>query len=171
MRTLVLVLLASAALFAQGAARRAPGFALVDLKTQVHDLGDYRGKVVLVDFMKTDCPHCKTFAAILEKAKARYGARVAVLSIVMPPDTTATVERFVNDNNLTTPYLFDCGQVAYSYIRPKTSSISLPHLYIVDREGMIVRDYEYSPDNKGIFEGGSLFTELDRLAGPPASRY
>jgi peroxiredoxin len=171
MKTAVLIFLVSAALLAQGGARRAPGFALVDLKTQMHDLGDYRGKIVIVDFMKTDCPHCKALAATLENAKVRYGNRVAVLSIVMPPDTTAIVERFANDNNLTTPFLFDCGQVAFSYIRPKTNSISLPHLYIVDREGMIVRDYEYGPNNKGIFEGGGLFTELDRLAGPPASRY
>jgi peroxiredoxin len=171
MKTAVLIFLASVVLLAQGGARRAPGFALLDLKTQMHDLADYRGKVVIIDFMKTDCPHCKALSATLEKAKARYGGRVVVLSIVMPPDTTQIVERFANDNNLTTPILFDCGQVAYSYIRPKTNSINMPHLYIVDREGMIVRDYEYTPQSHAIFEGTNLFPELDRIAGPPAARF
>ena len=33
--------------------RRAPGFSLPDSNINYHDLGDYRGKVVLVDFIKT----------------------------------------------------------------------------------------------------------------------
>ena len=36
--------------------RRAPGFSLPDLNHKQYDLGDYRGRVVLIDIMKTDCP-------------------------------------------------------------------------------------------------------------------
>ncbi len=170
MRTVIALILCTLALAAQNASRRAPGFALIDRQSRLHDLQDYRGKVVLLDFMKTDCPHCKTFAAILEQVKSRYGDRVPIFSIVMPPDTAATVETFANDNNLSTTFLFDCGQVAYSYIRPKTSAINLPHLYIVNRDGSIAGDYEYGPATADFFEGKRLLTELERLAGPPATR-
>ena len=40
------------------AGRRAPSFSLPDSKLVQHDILDYRGKWLIVDFMKTDCPHC-----------------------------------------------------------------------------------------------------------------
>jgi peroxiredoxin len=38
--------------------RRAPSFALPDSSLKSHDILDSRGHWVLLDFMKTDCPHC-----------------------------------------------------------------------------------------------------------------
>ena len=43
---------------------------------------DYRGKVVLLDFMRTDCPKCKALTGVLEKVKAKYGDKIQVLTIV-----------------------------------------------------------------------------------------
>ncbi len=48
---------------AQGA-RRAPGFALPNSQMKVVDLADYRGKIVVLEFMQTTCPHCAAFADI-----------------------------------------------------------------------------------------------------------
>ncbi len=56
MRTIIAVLLCAAALSAADASRRAPGFSLPDSKTQEHDLADYRGKVVILEFMQTGLP-------------------------------------------------------------------------------------------------------------------
>ena len=47
---------------------------------------DYRGKVLIIDVMKTDCPHCQSVSKLLERVKARYGDKVNILSIVNPPD-------------------------------------------------------------------------------------
>jgi peroxiredoxin len=149
------------------AVRRAPGFSLPDATRRLYDLQDYRGKVVLIDIMKTDCPHCQVFSRILEQAKATYGERVAVLSVVHPPDTATTVARYVAENKVTVPVLFDCGQMAFSYIR--TQSLQVPHLFIVDREGIIRGDFRYALDTREIFEGKGLFREIDRVlaASPP----
>ena len=52
--------------------RRAPGFALPDPDyTHFYDLQDYRGKVVLIDFMSTTCPHCLLLTTTLEKVKEK----------------------------------------------------------------------------------------------------
>jgi len=85
--------------------RRAPGFALVDLNLNYHDLLDHRGQVVVVDIMKTDCPHCLGVSKNLERIKAKFGNRVAILSVVTPPDTQLTVKNFLINNKLTTPTL------------------------------------------------------------------
>ena len=53
-------------------------------------LQDYRGKVVLIDIMSTRCPHCLLLSTTLEQVKARYGDKVAILEVVLPPDNQDT---------------------------------------------------------------------------------
>ena len=145
--------------------RRAPGFSLVDANFVQHDTQDYRGKILLIDIMQTTCPHCGTFSNILQEVANKYDGKVAVLAVVNPPDNTATVKQYVTQHKLTYPLLFDCGQVAASYMKatPQHSNFSVPHLFIVDAQGMILNDYGYSMFSTGIFEGRELFTELDHI--------
>jgi peroxiredoxin len=149
--------------------RRAPGFSLPSSADRQEDLADYRGRIVLIDVMKTDCPHCGAFARILQQVAVRYGSKVAVLSIAPAPDNPSTVGKFIAENKITFPILYDCGQVVYSYVRPNplNPSISLPHLYIVDRDGFIIRDYLFGAATEEIFRGQDLFKELDRILAPP----
>jgi peroxiredoxin len=152
--------------------RRAPGFSLPDSKMRQHDLGDYRGKVVLIDIIQTSCPHCRTFAGILEQVKAKYAARVAVLTVVNPPDTLETVQKYIADLNVSTPVLFDCGQMAASYLKitPERPKITVPHLFLIDAQGMIADDYGYSAESKEIFEGKGIFPLLDKMLAAATKR-
>jgi peroxiredoxin len=153
--------------------RRAPGFSLPDLNLKQHDLADYRGKVVLLEFMKTDCPHCAAVSRLLEEVKAKYGLKVAILSIVTsPPDNQQTAIRYIQSNFLTTPILFDCSQVAISYLKvtPENPRVELPHLFVIDGAGMIRHDYKFETD-RPIFEDKGLFKVLDSmLAGGGAPK-
>lgn len=164
---LALALLVSSAL-APAQMRRAPGFSLPSSDNRQEDLADYRGRFVLIDIMKTDCPHCGPFARVLERVKTRYGNKIVVLSIAPAPDNPTTAAKFIAANKITFPILFDCGQVVYSYVR--SPSVSLPRLYIVNPEGFIAREYAYGPETQEIFEGNGLFTELDRLLGGAKAR-
>src|SRR5580692_11726376 len=86
--------------------RRAPGFALPDPSYKhYYDLQDFAGKVVLIDIMSTRCPHCLLLSTTLEQVKARYGGKVAILEVVLPPDNLDTVTKFVATNNVTVPVL------------------------------------------------------------------
>ena len=151
--------------------RRAPSFSLPDTNFKRYDLLDYRGKWLLIDFMRTDCPHCKSLTAVLEQAKQRYGAKIAVLKIVIaPPETQTTVGRYVAENKVTSPIVFDMGQVAASYFNatPQKSSFDTPHLFIINPAGTIVQDYGHSDQNHDILEGVGLFKVLDQIfAGKP----
>ena len=167
MRAFLSVLLSAVSLFAAGelSNRRAPGFSLPDFNLKQYDTQDYRGKVLIVEIMQTTCPHCAAFSAVLEEAVAKYGGRVAVLSITLPPDKVDDVKRYIAAHKITVPILFDCGQAAASYLRagPQRSDISVPHVFLIDPQGMIRNDYEYSVLTKEFFEGRGLFAELDRL--------
>lgn len=172
MRTLASVLLFSACLLpAQDLSnRRAPGFSLPDSRLQQHDVQDYRGRIVLVEFMQTSCPHCQEFSKILQRLPAKYGDKVAVLSIVNPPDTQTTVLRYIAEHKVSMPILFDCGQVASSYVKagPQNSMMTIPHVFVIDAQGMIRSDFSYGPMTRGVFEGEDLFTLLDRMLSPAA---
>jgi len=167
MRRLLVLFLAGLALWAAGelSNRRAPGFSLPDVNLRQHDLADYRGRIVLIDIMRTQCPHCQALSGTLEKVKQRYGDKVVILSVVNPPDDAAAVRAYIRENKVTVPILFDCGQMAASYLKatPQRPSFDVPHLFIIDGNGWIRNDYAYSSQTRPIFEGRALFAELDRL--------
>ncbi len=147
--------------------RRAPGFALPDPSYQhYYDLQDYAGKVVLIDIMSTRCPHCLLTSTTLEQVKARYGDKVAILEVVLPPDNQDSVAKFIQTNNITIPVLCDMGQMTASYFKatPATmQSIAVPHLFLIDKRGVIQNDFGYDETTRAIFEGAGLFAEIDKL--------
>jgi peroxiredoxin len=151
--------------------QRAASFTLPDSNSKYHDLLDYRGKVVLIDIMKTDCPHCAVFSKTLERVKARYGDKIQILSIVTLPDNTTTVANYIARYRVTSPVLFDSGQATAAMLRitPSNPSISLPTALVLDQQGIIRGDYVYresDPQTKPIFEGDGLFAVIDKLLKP-----
>ncbi len=168
------MLLCSAALWGAQEARRAPSFSLPDVNGRQYDLLDYRGRIVLVEFMRTNCPHCAAFSKVLDGIKSYYKDKVVVLGIATSPDNPTTVNEFVSKGKVTYPIVMDCGQVAYSYIQPSPlrPSIGIPHVYVVDAAGMIRSDYEFGPQTSEVFQGRGLYTEIDKLlnAKPAAGK-
>lgn len=128
---------------------------------QVHDLYDYRGKTVVLEFMQTTCPHCAAFVPTLQKLQQKYGDKVQVLAVVVPPDNLNTVAQFVEGHKITYPVLFDMGQAAFSYVRQ--TKVAFPQLYIIDPKGMIYAHFEYSVLDRDVFEGNGLENEIDRM--------
>src|SRR5579883_637096 len=146
--------------------RRAPSFALPSCDySHSYDLLDYRGKVLLIDIMTTTCPHCELLTTTLEKVGKKYGDKVAVLSVVVPPDNLNTVTKYKSVNRVTAPIACDMGQMTISYMnaKPGQGSIDLPHLFLIDKQGTIRNDWVYSDKDKGVFEGPALYPEVDKL--------
>lgn len=145
--------------------RRAPGFSLPDTKLKQHDMQDYKGKVVLLDFMRTDCPKCKALTGVLEKVKAKYGDKIQVLTIVPANgvDNTTTVTKYIAENKATSPFLFDCGQMSATYLQitPQNPTIHLPRLVVVDKSGMIRRDM--AETTQGGLTAESISVTIDPL--------
>lgn len=167
MKRLLLLFLACTTLFGAGelSNRRAPGFSLPDDALEQHDLADFRGKYVIIEFMRTTCPHCIKFAEIVEGLTIKFRGKVDALSIVLPPDNLDAVKEFIKTHNITIPVLFDSGQVAASYLKlgPANKTVFFPHAFLVNPAGTIVNDWVYGDDTKDIFEGEALSRELERV--------
>lgn len=145
--------------------RRAPGWSLPDTSFKFHDLMDFRGKVVLLEFMQTTCPHCRQSTANLKKVTAKYGSKVVLIHVVNPPSNLNEVKKYATEHQLTTPVLFDSGQVAASYLRitPANPGFDVPHIFVINQAGHIVNDFGYSTANEKIFLGDGLVPILDKL--------
>src|SRR5438477_11286833 len=102
MKLPALILISALSLFAAGAYsnRRAPGCSLMDSHFEQHDPQDYRGKVLLVEFMQTTCPECNNLADTLVQVKSKYGDRIAILSVVTLPDNFQTADKFTTAHKL-----------------------------------------------------------------------
>jgi peroxiredoxin len=159
---------AAALLAGERTGQRAPGFALPDSKMAVHDLADYRGKVVVLNFMATDCPLCVQFTDVLNKAKQAYGDKIAILAVAnAKSDNTDTVGRYLVVHDVKYPVLFDEGQMAYSYFLKLT--FDNPAVFIIDGEGMIRNDFAYSAFTRSLFEQKGFFAEIDRVLNAKSS--
>ena len=90
--------------------------------------------------MRTDCPKCQELTQILEQAKSKYQDKIQVLSVVTMPDNLPLVKAYIAKYKVTSPILFDCGQVIASYVKPSPESrgsVDLPAVFVVDKSGMI----------------------------------
>ena len=167
---LALLLCAAAALCslsAQQSLRRAPSWALYDSQGKLRDILDYRGKVLIIDMMQTTCPHCNSFADVLQKVQQRYGDKVAIVGVVTvlgpQADTPDKVAAYIAGHHVTYPIVFDMAQMQVTYVQK--TQISFPQLYVIDQNGYIRGDWTYGVTTRDIFEGNGLFNELDRLTG------
>ena len=165
----VLALTTAALTFGQPlSGRRAPSFALPDSSLKPYDLLDYRGRWLVLNFMKTDMPASKPLNKLLDQLQARLGAKVAILAIVLPPDNTATVAKYLTESKTTIPILFDSGQTGMWYFKatPQRPSFDSPHLFAINPQGMIVRDWPQAE-----IEKGGYMPQLEALfAGRSASK-
>ena len=165
MKFLIILLIASFSVFAGGdfSNRRAPGFSLSDTHFQQHDTQDYRGKVLIVDFIQTGCSICLHLTDVLLQVQAKYADKIGVMSIVTLPDNFQTVDKFVADHKVPWPVLFDSGQVMASYLKvtPANPKVDFPHLFLIDGKGTIRNDYE--PAEGKDLTVAAVSAEIDKL--------
>ena len=148
MRVFLSILLFALALAGQSlSGRRAPSFSLPDSNQTQHDILDYRGKWLLLNYTTSmGCPDCGPFAKLLDQVKARVANTAVLFVMLAPPENANTAGRFIVDNKLTQPVVFDQSQTAIAYFKatPTRSQIDTPHLFIINPSGIIVRDYSNS---------------------------
>ena len=165
MKFSIALLIVTFSLFAAGdySNRRAPGFSLSDTHFQQHDTQDYRGKVLIVDFIQTGCPICLHLTDVLQQVQAKYGSQIGLMSIVTLPDNFQTVDKFTAEHKITWPVLFDSGQVMASYLKvtPANPKVDFPHLFLIDGKGTIRNDYE--PTEEKDMTVAALAAEIEKL--------
>jgi len=116
--TAALILLASAwqpavaELLPNPVEQAAPALSLPDLAGRQHDLADYRGKVVLVNFWASWCAPCLVEMPSMQRLTSTLKERPFALLAVNVKEAKATVWRFKKLLKVSFPALLDSDGVA-----------------------------------------------------------
>ncbi len=120
----------------QGLTGGAPDFTLPAVDGSMVSMSDYRGKVVLVDFWATWCPPCQEMIPVLSKLNKRYSDKgLVILGVSLDRDGLEVLGSYVHENMI--PYKVIMGDTRIGNAFGGVSTI--PTLYIVDRDGRLVR--------------------------------
>ena len=113
----------------------APDFALTDLNGERHQLSEYKGQGVFVNFWVTWCKPCEKEFPLMEEQYQVYKDQGVQILAVNIAQSDYEVEQYAERKNLTFPIVIDKDKsVMQAYnIRP------LPTTILVNPEGEIVK--------------------------------
>lgn len=117
---------------------KAPDFTLVDQYGKTHKLGDYKGKVVFLNFWATWCPPCKGEMPHIEAIYKEYSKDDVIILGVAAPNlgregSQQDIKNFLNMNGYTFPVVFDNSGA----VMDKYSINAFPTTFIIDKEGYV----------------------------------
>lgn len=172
MRRLLLASLAFLPLVAADVPRTAPEFTVRMTNGKDIQLSEYKGKVVVVEFLLTTCPHCQRASQALNRVYRELGPRgLQPIGVAMNEMAHMRVEEYVKQFNLDFPVGWSPREPAIAFLEhPVMLMLSFPNLVIIDREGKIQRQI---PGGDPFFanEEQNLRDAILPLLGPaPKSR-
>jgi len=139
----------------------APEFTLTDVDGNPFSLGDFRGKIVIIEFFATWCGYCIQEISHLKDVHNEFEEEdeLAIISISKSDDNTQLINF---RNNYQIPWIIakDTANVFQSY-----NVSGLPTLYLIDHEDVIAYHHQ------GVVQASTLITMVNELliarAAPP----
>ncbi len=119
--------------------RQSPEFVLNQMGGKQELLSSYRGKVCLVEFLFTTCPHCQHTAGVLSKLQAEFGPRgFQALGVAFNEMSSMLVPEFVKEHGAKFPVAWAQREQVLSYLHlSPMERFVVPQIVIIDRKGQI----------------------------------
>ncbi|MGQ9918308.1 MAG: peroxiredoxin family protein [Bryobacteraceae bacterium] len=106
-------------------------------------LSRFRGKVVVLEFLLTTCPHCQSCSAIMQKLYSQLGDRFQPLGTAINPNTMTEarllVPAYISNLGLKFPVGYTPREEAYTWLeaQPSAGPVYFPQLVFIDKRGII----------------------------------
>lgn len=99
-------------------------------------LSKHKGKIILLEFLLTTCPHCQRCSQVVEKVYKDYGPKgFQPLGVAINDMAKMLVPDFKKNGNLTWPVGFSPRDPVYSYLEhPAMQQLYMPTLVFIDRK-------------------------------------
>ena len=137
MKRILIGLLAGVALHAQGPVPRpAPELKIVEASGKATMLSSLRGRVVLLAFISTQCPHCQRASVVFEALTREFSGKLQVAEVAFDEgaDTAAFTRRF----GLTFPVGSISREAMDAFLGLEHGQrLGTPQVVAIDRRGQI----------------------------------
>jgi peroxiredoxin len=137
-------------------------------------LSAYHGKVVVLAFILTTCPHCQKTVGILGKIQTDYAAHgVQVLASAVEANAKAAVPGFVQNFHLPFPVGYnDDANTVLSFAQYSRERIPLmPIVLLIDRQGMVRAQHDgHDEQFFGDQQDQNFRAALDGMLKGPAKK-
>lgn len=134
----------------------APEFTVYDLEGNAHQLSDFRGKPVILNFWATWCGYCQVEMPDFDEKYQEYGDDIHFIMLNVTDGAQETVETasaFIAENGYSFPVYYDTDMDAAS----SYNTGGLPVTYFLDAEGNFVAW------QKGMMTAQNLQIGIDML--------
>ena len=123
--------------------KKAPGFKVTDTEGNIRTLDDYRGKVLLLDFMSLSCVSCKQVEEILKDIVDEYDKdEFEILSIdILQSDSNQMLRDHWAEQGLKWPVARDTDDMKVKY-----QVQEIAYLMLIDKKGYLVYEYLGAPE-------------------------
>jgi len=151
--------------------RKSPEFTITDPSGKQILLSSLRGKIVVMPFMFTTCPHCQRYAQVLTKLQQEFGPRgVVMVGAVFNDANGAMAAQFVKEFNVGFPVGYATREQVLSYlgISIMDGRWVVPQAAIIDKKGNIVAQ-SAATGSPELQEEASLRAILDKLVKESAT--
>jgi peroxiredoxin len=119
--------------------RPAPDYTIRQIDGKRIPLAAYKGKVVALFFVSTDCPHCQETCRYMEQIQRQYGPRgLQTLAVAFNSMAIMLVQEFVLRSGATYPVGYDERDPVFAFLqRSPRLQTYVPIMVLIDRKGMI----------------------------------
>lgn len=138
-------------------------------------LSKFKGKVVVLEFLLTTCPHCQKCSGTMQKLYAELGGAFQPLGAATNPrdmpEARTLIPQYIYSLGLKFPVGWTKSEMAYDWLGadPSKGPVYFPQVAIIDKKG-IVREYHPATD-EAFFkeEEANLRKTLNALIKEPGA--
>jgi peroxiredoxin len=118
--------------------QKAPDFSLVDQDGKKHNLAQYKGKTVVLEWTNPGCPFVKRHysANTMETTSKAYADKGVVWLAINSTNTNTAADskKFIAEEKLAYPTLLDTDGTVGKLYGAKTT----PHMFVIDPKGVVI---------------------------------
>jgi len=168
-KAFVAILLTVAGAFAQTAARPAPPLEIVMPDGTKINTSRYAGKVCVVEFLFTTCPHCQQTASQLSQLYRELGPKgFQPIGAAFNEGAMMLVPQFVRDFGVNYPIGVVGRDAVLSYLQvPVTARLMVPQVVVIDKKGKI-RHQSSIEGNEHLHDPARMRAIVQELLNEPA---
>ena len=149
----------------------APAFTMQRVGAAPLSLNQYKGKVVVMAFILTTCPHCQNLTRGIVSISKEYAAKgVQFVECAFNAGANAAIPGFVDQFQVPFPVGWADQAQVMGYLGisiMEARNFYVPHLVILDKQGNVHGDY---PAQDAFMQNpeANIRAELDKMLKAPA---